>query len=54
VTLQLGRDALVDIPTVVIALFAGYLLFHRDVGSTWLIAGGAAAGLLIKGVESLN
>jgi chromate transporter len=53
VTLQLGRDALVDIPTVVVALVAGYLLFRRDVGSTWLIAGGAAAGLLIKGVESL-
>jgi chromate transporter len=53
VTLQLGRDALVDGPTVVIALVSAYLLFRRGVGSTWLIAGGAIAGLLVKGAASL-
>ena len=53
VTLQLGRDALVDAQTVIIALVAAYLLFRRGVGSTWLIAGGATAGLLLKGAASL-
>jgi chromate transporter len=46
VTLQLGQDALVDPQTVLIALVAVYLLFRRNVGTTWLIAGGAVAGVL--------
>jgi chromate transporter len=53
VTLQLGRDAFVDIQTVIIALVAAYFVFRRGVGSTWLIAGGAIAGVLIEGTVSL-
>jgi chromate transporter len=54
VTLQLGRDALVDPETIAIALVSAYLLFRRGVGSTWLILGGALAGLVVHGVSSLH
>jgi chromate transporter len=53
VMLQLGRDALLDVQTVIIALVAAYLLFRRGIGSTWLILGGALAGLLTHAVSSL-
>jgi len=46
VTYQLGRAALIDLPTVVIALIALLLLIRFKVNSTYLIAGGALAGLL--------
>lgn len=46
VTFVLGRASLVDAVTVLIALAAGVLVFRFKVGSTWLIAGGALAGLL--------
>lgn len=46
VTWQLARAALIDIPTIVIGLVAGVLLFRFKVNSMWLIAGGVAAGVL--------
>jgi chromate transporter len=46
VTLQLGRVALVDALTIGLALAAALLLLRFRVNSTWLIAGGAAIGLL--------
>ncbi len=45
VTWQLGRDALVDPVTIGLALIAAVLLLRFRVNSTWLIAGGAVAGL---------
>lgn len=45
VTLQLGYVAFVDPLTVAIALASATLLFRFRLNSTWLIAGGAAAGL---------
>jgi chromate transporter len=44
VAVQLGRAAIVDLPTVVLALASGVLLLRFRVNSTWLVLGGAAAG----------
>lgn len=44
VTAQLAGAALVDAPTLVLAALAAVALLRFDLGSTWLIAGGAAAG----------
>lgn len=46
VTWQLGRGAFIDPPTMLIALIAFGLLVRLKINSTWLIAGGAAIGLL--------
>jgi chromate transporter len=46
VTMQIGRASLVDPLTVVLAAASTFLLFRYKVNSTWLIAGGALAGLL--------
>jgi chromate transporter len=48
VTVQLARSTFMDAFTVLIALAALALLVRFKVNSTWLIAGGAAAGLLIS------
>ncbi len=48
VTWQLGRAALVDWLTVVLAVAAAWLLFHFRLNSAWLVLGGAAAGLLAR------
>jgi chromate transporter len=46
VTWQLGRAALVDFPALAIGLVSAGLLFRFRVNPTWLVAGGAMAGLL--------
>jgi len=46
VTFQLGQASLVDLPTILIALISLGLLLRFKVNSTWLIAGGALAGLI--------
>jgi chromate transporter len=48
VTFQLGQASLVDLPTIIVSLVSLGLLLHYKVNSTWLIAGGAMAGLLIS------
>jgi chromate transporter len=50
VSWQLGRAAIVDIPTIALALAAGVLLFRFRLSSTWLVLGGALAGFLLKAV----
>lgn len=47
VTWQLGRAALIDPYTILLAFISAWLLLQYRVNSTWLIAGGAAAGFLI-------
>ena len=49
VTVELGRRALIDVPTVVVALAAAMLLIRFRVNSTWLIIGGALVGLVARG-----
>jgi chromate transporter len=46
VTLVLARDALTDVTTVVLTLVSALLLIRWRVNSAWLIAGGAAIGLM--------
>lgn len=50
VTVQLGMSAVVDVPTALIGLVAAVLLVGFNVNSTWLVAGGAAAGWLVHSV----
>ena len=47
VTFELGRASLTDWPAILIALAALILLLRFRLNSTWLIAGGALAGLLV-------
>ena len=47
VTIELGHASLIDWPTVLIALLALVLLLRFKLNSTWLIAGGALAGMAI-------
>ena len=48
VTWQLGRAAVVDWLTAVLALVAAALVFGTRIHSGWLIAGGAAIGLAYR------
>jgi chromate transporter len=45
VTWQLGRAAVVDVPTALLALGAAVLLLRYRVNSTWLVLFGALAGI---------
>jgi len=45
VTAQLGRAALVDVPTVLLACAAAVALLRFKVNSTWLVLAGAAVGV---------
>jgi chromate transporter len=44
---QLGRAAIVDVPTVLLALAALGVLLRFDINSAWLVAAGGVAGLLL-------
>ncbi len=46
VTFQLAQTAFIDPLTIAIALVTAFLLFRFHLNSTWLIAGGAAVGLV--------
>ena len=48
VTAQLGRAAIVDPLTAVVAAASAGLLFRRRINSVWLVAGGAIVGLLAE------
>jgi chromate transporter len=45
---QFGRAALVNIPAVILAVLSGVLVFRYRVNSTWLVLGGAAAGMVLR------
>lgn len=45
VTLQLGRSAVVDIPTALLAAGAALLLFRFKINSAWLVLAGGLIGL---------
>lgn len=46
VTYNLGRAALIDLPTMLLALASGAVLLRFRINSAWLVLGGAIAGLL--------
>jgi chromate transporter len=48
VTWQLGRAALIDALTMVLAAASALLLLRFRVNSAWLVLGGAAVGLLVR------
>ena len=47
VLLQLGRAALIDLPTVVIAVSSAIFLIRFKLNSLWLMLGGAMAGFIV-------
>ncbi|MGH3355673.1 MAG: chromate efflux transporter [Nocardioidaceae bacterium] len=47
VTLQIGGDAIVDLPTAGLALAAALLLWRTRLNSAWLIGAGAAVGAAV-------
>jgi chromate transporter len=47
VTVQLARAALVDVPTVVVALAGAVALIRFGVNTTWLVAAGGLLGVLL-------
>lgn len=47
VTYQLGRAALIDAATIVLAVISAVVLFRFRVNSAWLVLGGAIIGLLL-------
>jgi len=51
VTLILGQAALVDTPTVILALVTAVLLFRFKVSTIWLVLGAAIIGLILSFVE---
>jgi chromate transporter len=46
VTLSLGRSALIDFPTIALAILAAALLLRFKLNSAWLVLAGGAIGLL--------
>ncbi len=51
VSLQLARTALVDVPTIVMAVAAAVLLIRYKLSSAWIVVGGAMAGALVHAVR---
>jgi chromate transporter len=49
VTVQLGRAALIDTPTVVLAAMAAFLVFRWKLNTAWLVGAGAVVGFLAQG-----
>ncbi len=48
VTFQLGRVAIVDVKTTILAVVSGVLLFAFRVNSAWLVLGGAIVGWIVS------
>jgi chromate transporter len=53
VTLELGRAAVVDVPTAVLLAAAAVLLVRYKVNATWLVLGGGASGWLVAALRAL-
>ena len=51
VSLQLARAALVDVPTIVMALIAAVLLIRFKTSSVWIVLGGAAGGAIVHALR---
>jgi chromate transporter len=51
VTIQLGRSAIVDVPTAILAALGAAILIRYKPNSAWLVLGGAAIGVAISLVQ---
>jgi chromate transporter len=49
VTYQLARAAIIDLPTVVIAILSAVVLLTLQLNSAWLIPAGAVVGMILAG-----
>ena len=49
VTAYLARTALIDLPTLALAIGAACVLLWTSLNATWVIAAGALAGWLLHG-----
>lgn len=45
---QFGWAALINIPAVILAVLSAVLVFRYKINSTWLVLGGAAAGMALR------
>jgi chromate transporter len=48
VTYELGRAALIDVVTIILAITSAVLLMRFRLNSAWLVIIGAAVGLLVS------
>jgi chromate transporter len=48
VTWQLGRAAIIDVTTVLLAILSAILLIRFRINSAWLILGGAVVGTIVQ------
>jgi chromate transporter len=48
VTYQLARAALVDLPSILLGIASAALLLFARANATWIVLGGAAAGVLLR------
>jgi chromate transporter len=48
VTVQMGRAALVDVPTALLALISSFVLLRFKPNATWLVVAGAGGGWLLR------
>jgi chromate transporter len=48
VTLQLGRAAIRDVPTALLAVGSAFVLLRYKPNSVWLVLGGAAVGIVLQ------
>ena len=51
VAVQLARSALVDVPTILLALVSAAALIRFRLNTTWLVLGGALFGAFVKAVR---
>lgn len=49
VTYRLGRSAIIDFPTLALAVISAFILFRFRLNSAWLVLGGGIAGWLLYG-----
>ena len=47
VTLKLGAAALLDVPTIILAIISIFLVFKYKINSAWLILFGGIVGLIL-------
>jgi len=45
---QFGRASVVNVPAVILATFSAVLVFRYKINSTWLVLGGAVAGIVLR------
>jgi chromate transporter len=48
VTWQLGRAAIFDVTTVLLAILSAILLIGFRINSAWLVLGGAVVGMILQ------